>query len=467
MNARGLTKHRAAPLFRRSVLQLVEDLREQRISARALLDHYLERIEALNPKLNAFVFVDGLAVHAADKSDALLKAGRPRSPLEGIPVAVKDNMWVRRCPAVWGSPLFAGHIADADELPVARLRSKGAVFLGKTNVPEFAMRGYTANPVHGVTRNPWNLARTPGGSSGGAVAAVAAGLAPLALATDGGGSIRRPAAHTGLVGLKPTVGRIRRGGGFPKLTFDCEVVGPIGRTVEDTRLMFDALAQGPRLREAPRRANILFVERFDDAPVAPEIVESCREAASRLAALGHNVVADTLPFSIDQVMFAWQASSSIGLSLLARREPNFFDVTSSDFAEQAQAGQNLSSADYAEHIETLLAFRTKVAQAFDKIDIIMTPATAAQPWPAEELYPGVIDGQLVGPRGHAIFTGWVNACGSPAVAVPARPDALGMPIGFQLVGPNGSDELLLQIADAYEHAHPFADRWPALALNAP
>jgi aspartyl-tRNA(Asn)/glutamyl-tRNA(Gln) amidotransferase subunit A len=228
--------------------------------------------------------------------------------------------------------------------------------------------------------------------------------------------------------------------------------------------MFDALVQGPRLREVPQRANILFVERFDDAPVAPEILESCREASSRLAALGHNVFADALPFSIDQATFAWQAASSIGLSLLARREPRFFDVTSSDFAEQAQTGQNLSSADYAEHIETLFTFRATVARAFDKIDVIMTPATAAQPWPAEELYPGIIDGQLVGTRGHAVFTGWVNACGSPAIAVPARPDAQGMPIGFQLVGPNGSDELLLQIADEYEVAHPWDAVWPPLAV---
>jgi aspartyl-tRNA(Asn)/glutamyl-tRNA(Gln) amidotransferase subunit A len=354
-------------------------------------------------------------------------------------------------------------VADHDEAPVARLRASGAVLIGKTNTPEFSLRGFTDNPVFGPTRNPWNPALTPGGSSGGAVAAVAAGLVPLSLGTDGGGSIRRPAAHTGLVGLKPTIGRIARGRGFPPLMFDCEVVGPLARTTADARLMFEALAEHGRTRPPERRVRMLVVERLGDAPVDPALVLRCREAGRNFEALGHQVAYGVLPFDIEPAMLAWQGLTSASLAWLAEVESRFAEVASTEYVDQARGGRTLSAADHVGMTQTLFAFRATVAEAFQTVDVILTPATAAQPWPVDRQYPPVIDGQTVGPRGHAVFTAWVNACGHPGLALPVRPDEHGMPVGVQIIAAAGADELLLDLAEAYEAAHPWADRWPALA----
>src|SRR5581483_10082619 len=203
----------------------------------------------------------------------------------------------------WGSRLYADFVPTVDELPVARARAAGMVVIGKTNVPEFTLHGYTENALFGVTRNPWNLGLTPGGSSGGAVAAVAAGMAPLALATDGGGSIRRPASHTGLVGFKPSRGRVARADGLPQILLDYEVAGVIARTTGDATLMLETIAvPHPRDSASPSRdatawrlperkpRRILYVPRFGEAPVDAEIAQSVAGASHVFAELGHSMV---------------------------------------------------------------------------------------------------------------------------------------------------------------------------------
>jgi aspartyl-tRNA(Asn)/glutamyl-tRNA(Gln) amidotransferase subunit A len=359
------------------------------------------------------------------------------------------------------------------------MRAAGAIIVGKTNVPEFTLEGYTSNSLFGTTGNPWDPRLTPGGSSGGAVASVASGMVPAAIGTDGGGSIRRPAGHTGLVGLKSTIGRIPRHCGFPHILLDFEVAGPLTRTVADAALLFEAMA-GPdprvhnslgftpsfELERPPARLRILYAARFGDAPLDPVIAQSVGRAAEALSALGHEVETGPLPLDLEPVTLFWPVIGQVGLAHLLERHADRRDMAGEKYLQMAEAGAQVPAHRYLEGLETVRRFRAEVAHAFNRIDLIMTPTAAAQPWPADQPFPVEIDSVAVGPRGHAIYTGWVNACGHPAISLPADPAPDGMPIGFQLVGRFGADEVLLRLARQYEKARPWADRWPALALSA-
>jgi aspartyl-tRNA(Asn)/glutamyl-tRNA(Gln) amidotransferase subunit A len=208
-------------LWRQSAAELVRMYRGGETTPSAAIESVLARHDEVNAGLNAVVTLDReRALDAASGSSRRWAGGKPLSALDGVPISVKDNLLVRGMRATWGSRIFDDFVPETDEVPVERLRRAGAVLFGKTNVPEFTVQGITDNSLFGPTRNPWNLGTTPGGSSGGAAAAVAAGIGPLALCTDGGGSIRRPAAHCGLYGFKPSSGFAPRGSGFPPILND-------------------------------------------------------------------------------------------------------------------------------------------------------------------------------------------------------------------------------------------------------
>jgi aspartyl-tRNA(Asn)/glutamyl-tRNA(Gln) amidotransferase subunit A len=408
----------------------------------------------------------------AEASAARYVAGRPLGPLDGVPIAIKDNIAARGLAATWGCPWYAGFIPEADELPVARLREGGLVILGKTNVPEFTLEGYTGNRLFGATRNPWDASLTPGGSSGGSVAAVAAGFVPIAIGTDGGGSIRRPASYTELVGLKPSIGKIARGGGLPQLLLDFEVIGPIARTVDDLSLLFNALA-GPdrrdhrsrrytstrRLEQPPLR-NVLLVERMGDKPTDPEILRCVNLAADALAKLGLRVERGSLPFDIGPADSVWSIVAEVSLARLFDQNPGISETASGKYREMAERGGALPVTAFLAELEKVSRFRDQVGAAFEHVDMIMTPACAAMPWRATEAWPRMIDGQEVGPRGHAIYTGWVNVCGHPAISLPAPPASNGLPVGFQLVADLDADQQLIDIARLYENSSAWIRRWP-------
>lgn len=432
----------------------------------------MQRIESNDRDIGSFVCLSEVAVAEAEASAARYVAGRPLGPLDGVPIAIKDNIAVRGLAATWGCPRYARYIPEADELPVARLRGSGLIIVGKTNVPEFTLEGYTGNRLFAATRNPWDTNLTPGGSSGGSVAAVAAGFVPIALGTDGGGSTRRPASYTGLVGLKPSIGTIARGGGLPQVLLDFEVIGPIARTVDDLSLLFNALA-GPdrrdhrsrryasttRLKRPPPR-SVLLVERFGDKPTDPEILRCVNAAADALVELGLRIERGSLPFDIEPADTSWSIVAEVGLAGLFGRDPGIRETASAKYCEMAERGAALPATAFLAGLEEVSRFRDQVGAAFEQFDMIMTPACAAMPWCATEAWPRTIDGREVGPRGHAIYTGWVNVCGHPAISLPAPPASNGLPVGFQLVADLDADQQLIDIARLYETSSAWVRRWP-------
>jgi len=460
--------------WRLDVGGLLAGFRAGRLTPSAVLESCLGRIEQVQPRLNAFVARrDDAARAEADASGARWRAGAPIGALDGVPLAVKDNLPAADLPTTWGSAALAEYRAGYEELAVTRARAAGAIVVGKTNVPEFTLEGYTSNRLFGTTRNPWNPALTPGGSSGGSVAAVAAGCVPLALGTDGGGSIRRPASHTGLVGFKPSIGSVARERMLPPLLLDFEVVGPIARSVADARLLFDtvrgptagdrrSLAAHAARKPLPGKLRVLYVPALDDAAVDPQIAASCRRAAMRLHELGHRVHEGALPLDLGFMTTQWPIVGQMGLAALFERHPDWRAGASPKYVEMARQGAAFAAPVLWNVIETVEQLRRDVAMLFHQIDLVVTPSAAALPWPAEDAFPPVIAGRPVGPRGHAIFTGWVNAAGLPALALPAEPSADALPIGIQLIGDYGTDDALLDLGVAFEAVAPWAQRRPAL-----
>ncbi|MDF2467384.1 MAG: Amidase [Ramlibacter sp.] len=438
----------------------------------------LARLEAVNPRINAVIARrDREFIAEAQASTQRHASGKPLSVIDGIPLTVKDSLFTADQPTTWGTPGLRGYMAGHDELSVGRARAGGALIAGKTNVPEFALEGYTANPLFGPTLNPWNLELTPGGSSGGAVAAVASGIAPLAIGQDGGGSIRRPASHAGVVGLKPSLSAVPREHVLPSLLLDFEVIGPLARTVGDARMLFEVM-RGPAavdrsslaadhachagLDPATRSLRILYVERLGDAPLDPQVARSVGEAVSRLDALGHHVESGPLPLNLDFYAEAWPQVGQIGLAQMFERHPEWEAQASQKYRDMAEQGRKIPASRLWQILEHVRQLRRASVPLFAQVDVIVMPSAAALPWPAQDAYPPRIEGREVGPRGHAIYTGWVNAAGLPALALPCAPSREGLPIGMQMIGRYGSDDRLLDLGAAYEAAHPWADRWPSL-----
>ena len=440
---------------------LAASFRSGELDPVSICETFRRRIATIDPVLNCYVAMNPALSHEAQQSAERWRLGKPLSPLDGVPIAGKDNLVTAGMPASWGSAAFADEICQADELPVARLRAAGALVIGKTNTPEFAVDGYTGNAIFGITRNALNPELSPGGSSGGSASAVAAGMAMAALGTDGGGSIRRPAGFTGLYGLKPGIGAVPRAGGLPQVLLDFEVVGGLARSVADLRLLHDVLAgpdlEDPVSRTYPRKParreklRILHVPILAGQPCDPAIVEASARAARVMASLGHEVETAGMPVDLSELNAIWPRIARMGLARMFDVFPQRAEKASEAYVQMADEGRGLRATDLWAILEIVNSLRRDVARIFAEWDMILMPCSAAQPWAAELPFPGRIDGRHVGPRGHAIFTGWINAAGVPALAVPVPSPGNALPVGIQMVADIGEEDLLMATGEIYEH----------------
>lgn len=451
------------------------------VSAVELVDDFLGSHARLNPLLNAIVATDPEAArsHARD-SGARTARGQRLGPLDGIPVTVKDNIFVAGFPATWGSRLYERFRPPGDDVGIARLRAAGANLIAKTNTPEFALAAHTDNLLFGATRNPWNLQLTPGGSSGGAVAALAAGLGPLAVGTDAGGSIRRPSSYAGVVGFRPSTGRIPRVSGFPALAHDFQVVAPAARTVDDAYLLFRTMAGPDRRDQAslcfgdaplpehlPRaalpRSRIHCLFGIGDAPVDRDVRDSVQAAARTFASLGHFVEEVRPPYDLPEVERIWSTLSTAGLARVVAPHANWRELVHPGTRAVAERGLAVSIQDYIGALDAVQQLRARLATYFETADFLLMPTSASLPWALGEPFPRQIDGRDAGPRGAALFATFVNAAALPAISVPVAPSADGLPIGMQLVGPFGADLAVFRLAKLFEEAAPWNGGFPALA----
>ena len=443
------------------------------LSATDVARHFIARVQQLNPALNAIVQFDPAAVLAeAQQVDRRLAAGE-RLPMAGVPVTIKDNLWVEGRTITQGSRLFADFTAPRDAWSVARLRALGAVVLGITNCSEFACKGVTDNLVYGATRHPLDTSLTPGGSSGGAVAALAAGLGLLALGTDAGGSVRRPAAHCGLVGHKPTQGVIAHPWGFAEPNYGVSVVGLLARNVGDCAWLFDQLsgfdasdASAPPLSvdwqaeaatrsEPSRELRIAWSPRLGcNFAIDDDVLAELEARVNGLRAAGWSVVNADPDWSEAVRDYPLNALQHAGLhALYGEPLKTRRDDIDPNLAAQMDAGAVSTPAELARALRLREPIVASLARFFEQHDVLLCPTTPVTAWPLGQIGPPVIGGRPAGPRGHAAFTPLFNLCGVPACSVPAG-QVRGLPVGLQIVAPRFEDARVLQMAALIERLGP-------------
>jgi aspartyl-tRNA(Asn)/glutamyl-tRNA(Gln) amidotransferase subunit A len=447
-----------------SIVEIARAVSTGRSTASEQAEEAIRRIGIANPSLNAIVLFDPADIRRrAAEVDRRLAAGEVM-PLAGVPVTIKDNIWVEGLAITLGSNLFKDFVAPASAIAVERLEQAGAVISGISNTSEFACKGQTTNLLHGATRHPLDLSLTPGGSSGGPVSAVAGGLLPLGIGTDAGGSSRRPPAHTGLVGFKPSFGAIPYGPGFEEPVPWVSCICPIARTVAEVRAAFAVLSgfdprdphsfTVPAARARDREPIIAFTPKWGlDVPVDSEVRQTMRDVAAALRAAGLNIV-DRDPawpegISENAVMPLQHAGLAAQHGAAWRENPALIDP---DLCAQIEAGLKYTGVDTAR--AWLASDRVaRAAAAFfvdSGVDFAIGPTTPCCAWPIGLSAPPTIDGVPVGGRGHAVFTPLFNHAGQPAISIPCGVDSEGLPIGLQIVAPRYEDARLLEIAARME-----------------
>jgi amidase len=467
-----------------SALSLAAAIRRKEVSPLEAVDHYLARVDARNGELNAFVWRrdDDLRKEARAAGERLAKASSSDElpPFFGVPLPIKDLTEVLGEPVTHGSRVARSKIGRYDSTVIAQFRKAGFLFMGRTNSPEFGILPVTENKLYGATRNPWDLSRTPGGSSGGAAAAVAAGLAPIAHASDGGGSIRIPAACCGLVGLKPSRARVPKGPYVSEIMHGLSTDGCVSTTVADTAALLDAIAfrdpnawygvEKPAVpyleasRRLPPRLRIAVARKGPiDVPTAPSCAAAVDHAATLLAEMGHEVVEKApdwqgLSEQLAQDFFTIWVTSSAYMDF-----PDFSEAEDLS-AGLHRLGMRQSTADYIKAVMRMQIFSRRVTASFGRdFDVLLTPSTAMEPPPIGWVYDTTeTDPLRILWRCTEMvpFSSWCNVTGQPAISLPTQVAPSGLPVGVQLVAPPLREDLLLQLGQQLESALQWQRRLP-------
>jgi len=465
-------------LMFRPATELAEMVRSGEVSSRELVESSLARIEQLNPQLNAFVEIDSERALAAAEE---IGANDPR-PFAGVPIAIKNNRPVSGLKATIGCSLMADHVADYDHNVTRRFREAGFVIVGTTTLPEYGILPVSEARLFGPTRNPWDLERTPGGSSGGAAAAVASGMVPVAHGNDGGGSIRIPAACCGLVGLKPARGRISPA---PELgDSSLGIDGVLTRTVAETAAILDVLAgyepgdatwapppAEPFALAAGRAPGKLRIAATTLPPVADAVVDplcaqAVADAAELLRSLGHEVEEVDPPWQIDGISELFGGVFSIHIALqiaysgmVAGREPAADDMEPMSWAIY-QMTQSFNALQGKGLEVQLQAYTRQLVSFLEPYDMLLTPALAERPLPLGTLDTAAPDPMSTFTRSGLFtpFTPVFNASGQPGISLPLYQGEDGLPLGVQLVGRPAGEAALLALASQVEAAVPWAAR---------
>ena len=455
-----------------SAVEQARLIRAGEASSVELVQLCLERIGRIDPVLNAFVTVCG---DEALSTAAIADSTQGDAPFHGVPIAVKDLAATAGIRTTYSSHAYADYVPDFDTAVVRRIREAGFVIVGKTNTPEFGTVAFTESDLNGSTRNPWNTELTPGGSSGGAAAAVAAGLVPIAHATDGGGSIRIPASCCGLFGLKPSRGRVSSApfGSLEGLS----TAGPMARTVEDAAHFLDVLAGyepgdpwwappperpfAETTREPPPPLRIAVTSTPPiDTPVDPECAGAVAAAAELLAELGHAVREETPPWReadlFDKFIAVWQVGPA-----LHPVDAGLMTALNRGLVESART---TSAADYGRAVGSLQMLARRIVSFWSEVDVVVTPTLALPPVPIgwQEEVDGPIE-QLLRNTEFTPFTAVANLTGQPAMSLPLHWSEAGVPVGVQAIGPPAGDTLLLSLANQIETARPWRDRRPPVS----
>jgi aspartyl-tRNA(Asn)/glutamyl-tRNA(Gln) amidotransferase subunit A len=449
-----------------SAIAAAAAIHDRRISPVELVEAVLDEAERTQPTLNAFVTICAeTAREEARAAEQAVMRGDALGPLHGVPFSVKDLTWTRGVRTTMGSALFADFMPEEDAVPVARLRAAGAILIGKTTTPAFGHKPFTESDLTGITRNPRNLDHTPGGSSGGAAAAVAAGIGPLALGTDGGGSIRIPASCCGIVGLKPTLGRvpnIHAADAFGNNSY----IGPITRSVAEARLMLRVI-DGPDPRDPYAAAippdlppvgerldglRIGWAARVGNVLLDPEVEARCGEAVATLERLGATIEQVEIDFAAEEAMFLVMLETALAGRLGARLGAERARMDAS-LIETIERGLARSPGEILAATARRTALFRRVVALFERVDLLVSPTLSAPP-PRTGLDPfapfAVAGG--VGEAGRIRATWYpytypFNLTGHPAVSVPCGTTAGGLPIGLQIVGTWHADARVLDVAE--------------------